>query len=494
MSAELPGDVLILVGAALLAAGVLSAGFAARLRVPGLLLFLGLGMVVGDDGLNLISLSDPVLAQRVAVLALIAILFEGGLGTKPTDLRRAAVPGLVLANVGVVITAAVTAAAAALLLDVQPVTALLLGAVTASTDAAAIFSVLRRSPLPKRLTSLLEVESGANDPLAIVLTLSVLASAASGLSAGQLLGFGATQLLGGIAVGTVVGVAGSWVLSRVSLGAEGLYPVLALSVAGLAYGAAALLGGSGFFAVYLAGLLVGARVPRHRRVIRTFHDGLATMAEIALFLLLGLLVFPSQLPAIALPGLALGSVLVFVSRPLAVVACLLPLRFSRAEMAMVSWAGLRGAVPIVLATFPLTAGVAGGEAIFNIVFFVVLVSSALQGTSVGWGAKRLGLEGDAHAWAPVAEALPLEGGDIDLVEVSVASDLAVCGSRLRDAPLPHGTLVTAIVRDGRTLLPRATTRLRAGDLVLVAAQRRETATAEVVAWARGEGSLDIEPK
>ncbi len=494
MSAELPGDVLILAGAALLAAGVLSAGFAARLRVPGLLLFLGLGMVVGDDGLNLISLSDPVLAQRVAVLALIAILFEGGLGTKPTDLRRAAVPGLVLANVGVVVTAAVTAAAAALLLDLEPITALLLGAVTASTDAAAIFSVLRRSPLPKRLTSLLEVESGANDPLAIVLTLSVLAAAASGLTAGGLLGFGAAQLLGGIAVGAGVGFAGSWVLSRVSLGAEGLYPVLALAVAGLAYGAAALLGGSGFFAVYLTGLLIGARVPRHRRVIRTFHDGLATIAEIALFLLLGLLVFPSQLPAIALPGLALASVLVFVSRPLAVLACLLPLRFSRTEMAMVSWAGLRGAVPIVLATFPLTAGVADGEAIFNIVFFVVLVSSALQGTTVGWAARRLGLEGEAHAWAPVAEVLPLEGGDIDLVEVDVAPDLAVCGSRLRDAPLPHGTLVTAIVRDGRTLLPRATTRLRAGDLVLVAAQRRETATEEVVAWARGEASRGAEPQ
>ncbi|MGH3665705.1 MAG: potassium/proton antiporter [Egibacteraceae bacterium] len=494
MDAQLPGDVLILAGAALLAAGVLSAGFAARLRVPGLLLFLGVGMLVGDDGLNLISLNNPQLAQNVAVLALLAILFEGGLGTKPTDLRRAAIPGFLLANVGVVVTAGVTAGAALLVLDVEPVTALLLGAVTASTDAAAVFSVLRRSPLPKRLTSLLEVESGANDPLAIVLTVSILAAVESGFSAGDFLVFGATQLLGGVVAGLLVGWAGSWVLGRVSLGAEGLYPVLALAVAGLAYGTAARIGGSGFFAVYLAGLIVGARVPRHRRVIRTFHDGVATTAEIALFLLLGLLVFPSQLIGVALPGLLLAAVLVFVSHPLATLACLVPLRFPPREIAMASWAGLRGAVPIVLATFPLTAGYPDGEAIFNIVFFIVLVSTALQGSSVGWVADRLGLEGDPHFWAPVAEALPLEGTDIDLVEVDMTPDLAVCGQRLRDVPPPQGTLVTAVVRNGRTHLPRATTRFQAGDFVLVAAQRRETATAEVVAWARGEEPTHPEPQ
>lgn len=493
MSVNLPADPLVFAGAALLVAGVLAAGFADRLRVPGLLLFLALGMLIGDDGLGLISLDDPGLAQLGGVLALVLILFEGGLATKPGDVRRAAAPGLLLATVGVLVTAGVTAGGVLLLLDAEPTTALLVGAVVASTDAAAVFTVLRRAPLPRRLTALLEVESGTNDPLAIMLTVGILASVAQVLGPLDWLVFGSWQLGGGLLLGAGVGWAGSEILRRADLGTAGLYPVLALGVAGLAYGITALLGASGFLAVYVTGLLVGARVPRHRRAIRTFHEGLANTAEIALFLLLGLLVFPSRLPAVALSALAVTAILVVLARPLAVLVCLLWFRFRWQELALVSWAGLRGAVPIVLATFPLTARYEEGETIFNVVFFVVLVSTALQGSTIGWLAGRLGLREGASVWAPVAEALPLDGMDADLIEVDVTDQLHIAGKRLREVPLPPGALLTTVLRNDRVLVPTGDTRLEPGDLALVAVPRGPRRTEEIVAWARGELEPPAEP-
>ncbi|CAN5234975.1 potassium/proton antiporter [soil metagenome] len=489
MSVSLPADSVILAVAALLAIGVIGAGLSNRLRVPGLLLFLVLGMVIADDGLGLVSMSNPLLAQAVGSVALVAILFEGGLTTKPRDFRIAAAPGLLLATVGVGITAAVVAASSWLLLDIQVITAVLIGAVVASTDAAAVFAVLRRAPLPRRLTALLEVESGANDPLAIMLTVGALETINRTPAATEWVGFAVRQLGGGVVVGGVVALIGCQILNRSRLGAAGLYPILATSIAGLAYGIAAALGASGFLAVYVAGLVVGATVPRHRREIRTFHDGLASAAGIGLFLLLGILVFPSQLPAVALPALAVTAALVLLARPLAVLVCLVWFGYSWRELLLISWAGLRGAVPIVLATFPLAAGFGNGQQIFNVVFFAVLVSSALQGASVGWLARRLGLAEDGRVWSPVAEVLPLEdaeGLETELVEVDITEYLHVAGRALREVPLPGGGLATTLMRDDRVLVPNASTVLQGGDVLLVVMPERREAAERLVAWARGE--------
>jgi potassium/hydrogen antiporter len=476
----------VLAAAALLVGGVILARLAESVRFPALLLFLALGMLIGDDGLNLISLNDAELAQDVGVVAVVVILFAGGLGTRPADIRQAAVPGLLLATAGVAITAAVVAAGALLVLDVEPLTAALTGAVVASTDAAAIFSVLRGTPLPRRLRALLEVESGANDPIAAMLTIGLLETARTDVTGADWVAFGLLQLGGGLLVGLAAGALGILALNRLQLGSTSLYPVLALGMAGLAYGTAAAAGASGFLAVYLAGYLIATYVPRHRRAIRSFHSGLANTAQIAVFLVLGLLVFPSQLPVIALPALAVTAILVLVARPLAVAVCLTPLRVPLREQVLVGWAGLRGAFPIVLATFALTGAYAEGGIVFDVTFFLVLVSTAIQGLTIAPLARRLGRAEPAPAWGPVAEALPLEGMGADLVEVDISSELHVAGKKLDQVPLPEGALLTAIVRGRRAMLPSATVRLQPGDKALVAVPAREGSTRQIVAWARGE--------
>jgi potassium/hydrogen antiporter len=483
-------DAVLLVGAVLLLAATLSSSvlsiFGGRLRVPGALLFLALGMVAGSDGLGLVTLDDPELVQNVGVIALLFILLEGGITTKPTDLRLAALPGTLLATAGVVLTAAITAAGVWLLLGVDPVTAGLIGAVVASTDAAAVFSMMRTTPLPRRVSALLRLESGANDPIAVMLTVGLIATYTEAATPGQWALFALVQLLGGGVAGLAVGGLGVLALRRVSLVVEGLYPVVAVAFGGMAYGLAAQLGASGFVAVYVTGLLIGALVPRHRRAIRGFHEALANAAEIGLFLLLGLLVFPSQLGGVAVAALLVALVLTFVARPVAVVLCTLGQGFGWRERALVSWAGLRGAVPIVLATFPYTAGVDAEGTIFDVVFFVVLVSVLVQGLTLLPLVRWLGLDMERPAWSPVAEALPLDGIDVDLVEVFVTEDLGLVGKRLRDAPLPPATLVAAVVRGHRVLIPQGDTRVLAGDVLLLTAQRSGDAIADLTRWARGE--------
>ncbi len=498
MQLELGVDVVVLAVAVLLFGAVLTAAVAAKpgssFRVPGALLFLGIGMLVGDDGLGLINIDDAVLVRDLGVVALLLILFEGGLTTKPTDLRLAAVPGVLLATLGVVITAGVTGLGIWLLLDVEPITAALLGAVVASTDAAAVFSMMRTTPLPRKVSAVLRIESGANDPIAVMLTVGFLATLEGGaVGPGDWAVFALVQLLGGLVVGGAIGGTGAWLLRRVELGVEGLYPVLALAIGGVAYGLAAQVGASGFVAIYLAGLLIGGLVPRHRRSVLGFHEAMANAAEVGLFLLLGLLVFPSRLPAVAVPALAVAGVLILVARPAAVALCSIGSRMPLREQAVVSWAGLRGAVPIVLATFPFTAGITGGELIFDVVFFVVLVSVLVQGTTLLPLVGRLGVETTQPAWAPVAAALPLDRIDVDLVELFVTEDLAIAGKELREVPELDRALVAAIVRGPRVLIPKGDTRLLAGDVLLLTSQRESDVVARVTAWARGEAPLDAEP-
>lgn len=485
MTVGFPIDGPLLIAATLMVAGVLLVGVSDRLRVPASLLSLGIGMLVGSDILGLVLVDDAALVRDISIIALIVILFEGGLTTKPSALRTAGLPGFILSNVGVAVTAAITAVGAQLVFRPGWDIALLLGAVVASTDAAVVFELLRRAPLPRKLAAILEVESGANDPFAILLTIGLVEAARGPLSAGEVAVFGASQLLGGLAVGAVLGWLGSRVL-RLRLRSQGLYPLLATGIAGLTYGVAAAFSASGFLAVYVAGLLVGALVPRQRRVIRSFFASLATGTDIALFLMLGLLVFPAQLPAVAIPALVITAILIFVARPVAVLISMAPFRLSWKEKSLLSWAGLRGAVPIVLATIPATAGIEGGDTIFNVIVFVVVTSTLLQGTTVVPLARRLGLTVDRPAWESIAEAVPLEGVDVDLVEISVTPDLPIVGRPLHEIPPGPAMLLTAVVRGARAILPRADTVLQAGDLAVMAVDRRRAEVKDVTAWARGE--------
>jgi potassium/hydrogen antiporter len=483
-------DPLLLTGAILALTAVVVSALVTRrsrrFRVPGALLFLALGMLFGDDGVNLISLDDAELVQNVGVVALLFILLEGGLTTKPTDLKLAALPGLLLATVGVALTAGITAVGVWLVLDVDPVTAGLIGAVVGSTDAAAVFSMMRTTPLPRRVAALLRVESGSNDPIAVMLTVGLLTTYQQATSAGDWAWFAIVQLVGGVAVGGAVGIGAVAVLRRLRLPVEGLYPLTVAAVGALAYGLAATVGASGFVAVYVAGVIIGALLPRQRRSILGFHEAIANAAEIGLFLLLGLLVFPSQLPAVALASLLVAAVLTFVARPVTVWLGTLGQGYSWQERTLLSVGGLKGAVPIVLATFPLTAGVAEADLIFDVVFFVVLVSVLVQGIALLPIVRRLGFEQNQPAWAPVAEALPLEGIEVDLVELHVTEDLFLVDRRIREVGVPPGTIITAVVRDDRVVVPNGNTRIRADDVLLITAQRDRAALERLTAWARGE--------
>jgi potassium/hydrogen antiporter len=486
---ELQVDQLLLAGAALLVVGVIGAGIAERLRFPGLILFLVLGMVVGDDGLNWISLSDAELAQSLAVGALVVILYEGGLGSAFRDVRPVAIPAIALATLGVAVTGGVAAGAAAVFLDVEATTALLIGAIVASTDAAAVFSVLRNVGLPRRLNHLLEAESGANDPMAVLLTVGLLATWEGDVSAAEWVVFGVRQLAGGAAVGLAIGWCGALLLTRARLTSTSLYPVLGLGLGGLAYGAATTIHVSGFLAVYLTGMAVAARAPSRRRAVLTFHQGLASTAQIGLFLLLGLLVFPSRLDAEAAGAFGVALVLVFVARPLAVVVSVGWMRFGWKDLLLIAWAGLRGAVPIVLATFPLTSGYPEGQLIFDVVFFVVVVSVVLQGLTVAGLARRLGMRAEPDVVASMAESLPIDAPGVEVLEIEVGSGCAAVGRRLMDAPPPHDARVAVILRGDDVIVPNGASTFEPGDRIVVFGAAHPELASGVRAWITGPATV-----
>jgi potassium/hydrogen antiporter len=484
-------DSILLVAAGLMVIGVIFVGTSDRLRVPAALLSLGIGMLFGSDLLGLVNVSDMVLVRDLSVVALMIILFEGGLTTKPSVLRESGIPGFVLANVGVLVSAAVVAAGVQLIFSPGWETALIIGAVVAPTDAAVVFDLVRRTPIPRRLAGILEVESGVNDPFAVLLTIGLIEITRADVAAGDWLLFGARQLFGGLAIGLIGGWLGTRLL-KIRLRSTGLYPLLALAIGGLTFAGASFLSTSGFLAVYVCGLVIGALAPRHRRVVRSFLSSLANGADIALFLLLGLLVFPARLPEVAVQALAVTAILLLVGRPLAVVLAMLPFGLSWREMTFLSWAGLRGAMPIVLATFPATAGVAAGDTIFNLVFFVVVVSALLQGPTVAPFARRLGLVVDRPAWQSIAEAVPLDDIDVDLIEIELTADLQIVGTRLGDNVPPQGMLVTTLIRDHKALIPGADTVFMAGDFLVLAVDRGAARVSEATAWARGENRMSGE--
>jgi cell volume regulation protein A len=464
-------DQLILLAGVLLLVGIASSTFSMRIGMPVLVLFIFVGMLAGEEGIGGIEFDDFVTAHAVGTVALAIILFDGGLRTETAALRLAWKPSMLLATIGVLVTAAITGVAAAWMLDLPMTTGLLLGSIVASTDAAAVFAVLRSKGvrLSRRLAAVLEIESGSNDPMAVFLTIGLIEIVLGRLQPGTDLLWLFVQQMG---IGSVAGVGVGWVAVRVinaiTLPSPGLYPVLTGAHGLLAFGVAASLGGSGFLSVYLAGILIGNARIAFQRGTMLFLDGLAWISQIAMFVVLGLLSTPSLLLAAAPAGLAVSAVLIVVARPLAVLPLLLPFGFSRAEHALISWVGLKGAVPIILGTFPLLFGVSSGLALFNVVFFVVLVSAILQGWTLPWAARRLGLQQEPLPEAPIAlEISSVHHTNADIVDYPVDESSAVVDRELSDLQLPTSALVAMISRDGEVIPARGSTRLAAGDHVFV---------------------------
>ncbi len=386
---------------ALLALGILllttvfAGTLSSRFGLPALIGFLGLGMLAGIDGPGGIAFDNYLLTQGVGIACLIFILFSGGMDTDWRDVRRVAGPALLLATVGVLISAGITAVAAVMILGFDPFQAFLLGAVVASTDAAAVFAILRSTGLDLHgdVSALIEVESGSNDPMAIFLVGAALLFIAAPDSSPLALGAEfIVQMMMGSGIGFAAGYLLPEILKHMKYQHGGLAFVISISAALIAYGLAEVLGGNGFLAAYVAGMVSGNRFYTAKKIVSTFQDGMAWLAQVVMFLTLGLLVSPSNLADVIVPGLAVTFTLMLVARPLSVFICLAPFRqFDWRAKLFVSWGGLRGAVPIVLATFPMVAGVQGAFVIFNIVFFVVLVSSLIQGPTMNWMAKRLNI-------------------------------------------------------------------------------------------------------
>ncbi len=470
-----PLELVALAGSAVLLVSVLAVRVSTRLGLPSLLLYLGIGVAIGEGGLGL-RFDDAALSQTLGLAALVVILTEGGLTTRWHAVRPAVPLAIVLSTLGVAVSVGVTALAATVLLDTGWRTGLLLGAIVSSTDAAAVFSTLRSLGLPARLTATLEMESGINDaPVVILVTLLSTQAAGSPVEIVALVSY---ELAAGTVIGLAVAFGAAWMLRRGALPAAGLYPLSVLAVAVGSYALAAVLHASGFLAAYLTGLVLGnVRLP-HRRATLGFVEGLAWLAQIGLFVLLGLLVSPSRLGEALLPALGIGAALLLLARPLSVLASCAWFRVGWAEQVFVSWAGLRGAVPIVLATIPLTAGVPEARGFFDLVFVLVVVFTVLQGTTLAPLARVLGLGSESEPRDVEVDSAPLEDLDADLLQVRIPERSRLHGVLVRELRLPTGAAVSLLVRDGEGSVPGPDTRLRRGDQLLVVTTSPVRAEAE----------------
>jgi len=464
---------LLLAAGALLALGLGASLLAGRLRIPGLVLFLGLGMLLGSDGLGRIEFTDYELARTIGIIALALILFEGGLAAGLPEIRPVLGSALSLALLGTVVTAVITGLAASWLLDLTLLEGMLVGSIVSATDGAAIFALLRGSTLKRRLARTLEGEAGMNDPVAVLLVLGFIEWIRQP-------GYGVADMavlfVQQLGIGAVVGVAVGWLavyaFRRARLATGGLYPVASLAVVAIAFGAADVLHGSGFLAVYLAGLMMGSSPLPARQTVSAFHDGLAWVGQLAMFLTLGLLVFPHQLDDIALQGTLVALVLVLVARPLAVAVATAFAPLSLGDRLVLGWAGLRGAVPVVLALFPILEEIDGAVRFFNIAFFAVLLSTLLQGSTFEPLARWLGATTTEPALPrPLVEVGSIRQLGADVVEVPISEGDAAIGVRVRDLGLPRDALVNVLVRGDEALPPRGSTRLEAGDRLHIVARQ-----------------------
>jgi cell volume regulation protein A len=475
----MPFDYILLGTAVLLLLSVIASRASGRLGVPALVLFLVLGMLAGSEGIGGIYFADAGLAQSLGVVALVFILVSGGFDTLWAHVRPVLAPSMVLATFGVLLTALIVGAFVAYVIGVPLLVGLLLGSIVSSTDAAAVFAVLRSRGVSLRgnLKALLELESGSNDPMAIFLTTAII-----GLLMGtsdslwDLVGMFLLQMVLGGASGFALGQLTVYLLNRVRLEYEGLYPVLTIACVLLIYSATALLGGNGYLAVYLAGLTIGNSTVIHRRSLMRFHDGLAWLMQIAMFVTLGLLVFPSQLLPVVGTGLLIAFFLMAVARPVSVFLSLLPFGYGLRKRVFIGWVGLRGSVPIVLATFPLLAGVPQAEWIFNVVFFIVLTSVALQGSTIPLVARWLHLDAPMRLRprAPL-EFEPTNAIQGEMVEFELPEGSPAAGKRLLELGLPPGALLVMVGRDNRFLVPSGGTMIQAHDTLYLLAEPKALA-------------------
>lgn len=479
MFSAIPIEEILLVASILLLAGVVASKASSRLGVPALLLFIAVGMLAGSEGPGGIPYDDPRSAQFLGAVALAFILFAGGLDTDLNTVSKVIWQGLSLSTIGVTITAALAGWFAAAILKFSWLEGLLLGSIVSSTDAAAVFAVLRTQRVGLKGTTkpLLEFESGSNDPMAVFLTVAVIGLLrepnASWIS---VLPMFALQMTVGVVMGFAVGRAAVFLLNRLKLETEGLYPVCTIATVLFAYSATALLQGSGFLAVYVAGIVMGNADFIQKRSLIRFHDGLAWLMQIVMFLVLGLLVFPSRLIPIALPALLISLFLMLVARPVAVFTALAAARMRFRQKLLISWVGLRGAVPIVLATFPYVAGLPRADVFFNIVFFIVLTSVLLQGTSLTVVARWLRLDAPLPQRRKYPlEFVPAEKTSSDLVNFTVSQRSAVVGKRIMDMQLPKSALVVLLSRGEDFIAPRGGTTLMNGDTLLVLTDKSDVA-------------------
>jgi cell volume regulation protein A len=466
-------ELLFVALAAFLLLSIVGSKAATKTGVPVLLLFLALGMLAGSDGPGGFYFDNPWLSQSVGVVALAFILFSGGLNTPWNDVRPVLKQGLALSTLGVTLTALCVGWFAATFLGFTLAEGVLLGAIIASTDAAAVFAVLNSQSvrLKGRLKELLELESGSNDPMAVFLTIGMLQLIANpGQSPLTLIPMFVLQMGLGALIGVAIGKGAVLVINRLRLEYDGLYPVLSFALVLVTYGATALVGGNGFLAVYLAGLVMAQQDFVHKRSLTQFHDGLAWLMQIVMFVTLGLQVFPSRLPDVALGGLFVALFLIFLARPLSVFLALAPTSLSLREKVFVSWVGLRGAAPIVLATFPLLAGVAKADTIFHLVFFIVLTSVLLQGTLIIPMAKWLKVyDTTPPRLSPLAYVMRDRTIANDLAEIHVAPSAPAAGKQVVDLHLPPDVLIVLIGRGGDMIVPRGGTVIEPDDTLLVMA-------------------------
>jgi len=473
---------ILLVAGLLVFLSIASSKLSERFGVPALLMFLGVGMLAGSDGPGGIHFDNASVANLVGTFALVFILFSGGLDTNWRSVRPVLGRGFCLSTLGVALTAGLVGLFAWKVLHLPALEGFLLAAIISSTDAAAVFGVLRSRGvgLQSNLRPLLEVESGSNDPMAVFLTLAMIRLITGGASSWVALLPSLVLSMGlGLASGLAMGWLAHQVLNRLRFECEGLYPGLSMSLVLLGYGLSELVGGNGFLAVYACGLYLGNHDFMHKHYLAKFHDGLAWLMQIGMFLVLGLLVFPSRLPAIVWPALLLSVFLMVVARPLAIHLCLLKSQFTLAQRTLVAWAGLKGAVPIVLATFPYLAGYEDSDRVFNIVFFIVLSSVLLQGRSLMLLARWLHVDEPQVA----RPRYPLEfdrtpGVQSETREVEISPDSQAAGQTVAELGLPPDALILLIRRGPAFLVPRGKTRIEAYDTLMLIGERDDLHAAQ----------------